>query len=50
MRCGPGLADGALDLIATDHVPDRMAIEKAEAVRGMPFNLIRTARPASRRS
>jgi dihydropyrimidinase len=26
-----GLADGSLDLVATDHVPDRMAIEKAAA-------------------
>ena len=40
-----GLARGALDLIATDHVPDRMAIEKAEAVRGTPFNLISNGAP-----
>jgi dihydropyrimidinase len=40
-----GLAHGALDLIATDHVPDRMAIEKAEAVRGTPFNLISNGAP-----
>lgn len=26
-----GLADGSLDMIATDHVPDRMALEKAAA-------------------
>lgn len=40
-----GLAGGALDLIATDHVPDRMAVEKAEAVRGSPFNLISNGAP-----
>ena len=26
-----GLADGSLDLVATDHVADRLAVEKAEA-------------------
>jgi dihydropyrimidinase len=40
-----GVADGALDLIATDHVPDRMAVEKAEALRGTPFNLISNGAP-----
>jgi dihydropyrimidinase len=40
-----GLADGALDLIATDHVPDRMAVEKAEALRGTPFNDISNGAP-----
>jgi dihydropyrimidinase len=40
-----GLADGALDLVATDHVPDRMAVEKAEAVRGTPFNLVSNGAP-----
>ena len=40
-----GLAAGALDLIATDHVPDRMAVEKAEAMRGTPFNLISNGAP-----
>ena len=40
-----GLAAGDLDLIATDHVPDRMAVEKAEAVRGTPFNLISNGAP-----
>jgi dihydropyrimidinase len=40
-----GLAGGSLDLIATDHVPDRMAVEKAEAVRGTPFNLISNGAP-----
>ena len=40
-----GLAEGALDLIATDHVPDRMAVEKAEALRGTPFNVISNGAP-----
>jgi dihydropyrimidinase len=40
-----GLASGALDLIATDHVPDRMAVEKAEALRGTPFNAISNGAP-----
>ena len=40
-----GLAGGALDLVATDHVPDRMAIEKAEAMRGTPFNRISNGAP-----
>ena len=40
-----GLADGALDLIATDHVPDRMAVEKAEALRGTSFNVISNGAP-----
>ena len=40
-----GLHDGSLDLIATDHVPDRMAVEKAEALRGTPFNLISNGAP-----
>ncbi len=40
-----GLASGALDLVATDHVPDRMAVEKAEAARGTPFNLISNGAP-----
>jgi dihydropyrimidinase len=40
-----GLADGSLDLIATDHVPDRVAVEKAAAVRGTPFNLISNGAP-----
>ena len=30
-----GLADGSLDLVATDHVADRVAIEKAEAGKGV---------------
>jgi dihydropyrimidinase len=40
-----GLASGALDLIATDHVPDRMAVEKAEALRGTPFHRISNGAP-----
>ena len=40
-----GLAAGALDLIATDHVPDRMAVEKAEAARGVPFDQISNGAP-----
>jgi dihydropyrimidinase len=40
-----GLAGGDLDLVATDHVPDRRAVEKAEAVAGTPFNLISNGAP-----
>jgi dihydropyrimidinase len=40
-----GLADGSLDLVATDHVPDRRAVEKAEATRGAPFNEISNGAP-----
>ena len=40
-----GLADGSLDLVATDHVPDRVSIEKAEAARGVPFNAISNGAP-----
>ncbi|HXG27112.1 MAG TPA: dihydropyrimidinase [Candidatus Binatia bacterium] len=40
-----GLADGSLDLIATDHVPDRMTVEKAEARRGVPFDRISNGAP-----
>ena len=40
-----GLADGSLDLIATDHVPDRMSVEKAEARRGVPFDRISNGAP-----
>ncbi len=40
-----GLADGSLDLIATDHVPDRLAVEKAEASRGVPFDRISNGAP-----
>lgn len=40
-----GLAAGDLDLIATDHVPDRLAVEKAEAARGVPFDRISNGAP-----
>ena len=40
-----GLADGSLDLIATDHVPDRVSVEKAEASRGVPFDRISNGAP-----
>ncbi len=40
-----GLADGSLDLVATDHVPDRMGVEKAEAGRGVPFDKISNGAP-----
>ena len=40
-----GLAAGSLDLIATDHVPDRMAVEKAEAVRGVSFEKVSNGAP-----
>jgi dihydropyrimidinase len=39
------LADGSLDLVATDHVADRLAVEKAEAARGVPFNQISNGAP-----
>jgi dihydropyrimidinase len=40
-----GLADGSLDLVATDHVPDRLGVEKAEAAGGVPFNEISNGAP-----
>jgi len=40
-----GLADGSLDMVATDHVPDRLGVEKAEAARGVPFNEISNGAP-----
>jgi dihydropyrimidinase len=40
-----GLADGSLDLVATDHVPDRLAVEKGDAARGVPFNAISNGAP-----
>jgi dihydropyrimidinase len=40
-----GLADGSLDLVATDHVPDSVAIEKADASRGVAFNEISNGAP-----
>jgi len=39
------LADGSLDLVATDHVADRLAVEKAEASRGVAFNQISNGAP-----
>jgi len=40
-----GLAGGDLSLVATDHVPDRVAVEKGEAARGVPFNRISNGAP-----
>jgi dihydropyrimidinase len=40
-----GLADGSLDLVATDHVPDRRGVEKAEAAAGVPFDRISNGAP-----
>jgi len=40
-----GLADGSLDLVATDHVPDRVDNEKAAAAAGVPFNEISNGAP-----
>jgi dihydropyrimidinase len=40
-----GLADGSLDLVATDHVPDRFGVEKAEAAGGVSFDRISNGAP-----
>ena len=40
-----GLASGDLDLLATDHVPDRMDREKAEALSGVPFDRVSNGAP-----
>jgi dihydropyrimidinase len=40
-----GLAAGDLDLIATDHVPDRAAVEKDDALRGVAFDRISNGAP-----
>jgi dihydropyrimidinase len=40
-----GLAAGDLSLVATDHVPDRVAVEKGEAARGVPFDRISNGAP-----
>jgi dihydropyrimidinase len=40
-----GLADGTLDLVATDHVADRVAVEKGEAAKGVPFDRISNGAP-----
>ena len=36
---------GDLSLVATDHVPDRVAVEKGEAARGVPFDRISNGAP-----
>jgi dihydropyrimidinase len=40
-----GLADGSIDMVVSDHVPDRVAVEKAEAAAGIPFNRISNGAP-----
>jgi dihydropyrimidinase len=40
-----GLADGTLDLVATDHVPDRLAVEKAGSAQGVSFDQISNGAP-----
>jgi dihydropyrimidinase len=40
-----GLADGTLDLVATDHVADRRAVEKSEAAKGVAFDKISNGAP-----
>jgi dihydropyrimidinase len=40
-----GLADGTLDLVATDHVPDRVGVEKALAGDGVSFDRISNGAP-----
>ncbi|MBA2373870.1 MAG: amidohydrolase family protein, partial [Chloroflexi bacterium] len=40
-----GLAAGDLDLIATDHVPDRRSVEKAEVTAGRSFDRISNGAP-----
>ena len=40
-----GLAADDLSLVATDHVPDRVAVEKGEAARGVPFDRISNGAP-----
>ena len=40
-----GLADGTLDLVATDHVPDRRGVEKAAAADHVPFDQISNGAP-----
>ncbi|MFL5777449.1 MAG: dihydropyrimidinase [Chloroflexota bacterium] len=44
-RLWTGLAAGELDLIATDHVPDRRSVEKAPAAEGAPFDQISNGAP-----
>ena len=40
-----GLSAHDLDLVASDHVPDRRAVEKAEAAAGIPFDRISNGAP-----
>ena len=40
-----GLADGTLDLVATDHVADRRGVEKSEAAKGVAFDRISNGAP-----
>ncbi|HEX2754071.1 MAG TPA: amidohydrolase family protein [Candidatus Limnocylindrales bacterium] len=40
-----GLAAGDLSMIATDHVPDRVAVEKGEAARGVSFDQLSNGAP-----
>jgi dihydropyrimidinase len=40
-----GVAAGDLSLVATDHVPDRVAVEKGDAARGVPFDRISNGAP-----
>jgi len=40
-----GLAENTLDLVATDHVADRLAVEKGEAAKGVPFDRISNGAP-----
>src|SRR6185503_17783613 len=40
-----GLAADELSLVASDHVPDRVAIEKGDAARGVPFDRISNGAP-----
>ena len=40
-----GLAAGDLSLVATDHVADRVAVEKGGAARGIPFDRISNGAP-----
>ena len=39
------MADGDLSLVATDHVPDRVAVEKGAAARGISFDQISNGAP-----
>jgi dihydropyrimidinase len=40
-----GLERGTLDLVATDHVADRLAVEKGEVAKGVPFDKISNGAP-----